>query len=178
MALKLKANQNSIFTPIIPIILLMMITLFSCDSSEKERLEQMRFLVETKHLSEQYTAKLKLRLADNANRTKELQGRYQIAQASHNRLLGKLKLAISTARSMSTINLSDTALITNASSYLRYVDALDQSTTDEKGLITSLLKSGGSAFRSILSKKEKAVTRAELIAFIESELMWVAWDTL
>jgi hypothetical protein len=156
----------------------MLLALFGCDSPAKERLEQMRFLVDTKQISEQYTSKLKQRLADNSIRTKELQGRYQSAQASHNRLLGKLKLTISNAKTMSEITLQDTTLMSNVSSYLRYVDALDQSTADEKGFLTSFVKSGGSAFLSLLTKREKPATRTDLIAFIDSELMWVAWDDL
>ncbi len=159
-------------------LLLILLALFGCDSPEKDRLEQMRFLVDTKKISEQYTSKLKQRLAENAIRTKELQGRYQSAQASHNRLLGKLKLAISNAKKMSEITLQDTTLISNVSSYLRYVDALDQSTADEKGFLTSFVKSGGSAFLSLLTKREKPATRTDLIEFIDSELMWVAWDDL
>ncbi len=157
---------------------LLLLALFGCDSPEKERLEQMRFLVDTKQISEQYTSKLKQRLAENAIRTKELQGRYQSAQANHNRLLGKLKLTISNAKTMSEITLQDTTLMSNVSSYLRYVDALDQSTADEKGFLTSFVKSGGSAFLSLLAKRERRATRTDLIAFIDSELMWVAWDDL
>lgn len=159
-------------------VLFLMLLTMGCDSLEQLRLEQLQYFHDTKNLSQQYTSKLKQRLAGNASRTQELQTKYQLAQSTHNRLLGKLKLSISTAQSLSKLNLNDPALLSNDSTYLRYLDALDQSTADEKGFITNLVKSGGSAIKSLLMSSQKATTRTDLINYIEADLLWAPWDEL